>query len=109
MSLSSLTCRWVPGTLDRVFVSSPFGSGEASLRDVRRVLGPVASHDLYLSGRHHLCGDADHIWYALVCLGCPVAPGGLAPVAAVHTPAPPSPVPTTPARPGTPRPAGGPL
>ena len=66
MSLSPLLCRLVPGTLDRVFVSSPFGHGEASLRDVRRVLGPGALHDLYLRGRHRLQGSDDQIWYVAV-------------------------------------------
>lgn len=88
MSLSPLTCRWVPGTFDRVLVSSPFGHGEASLRDVRRVLGPGAVHDLYLRGRHRHFDDEDRVWYAMLCLGCLASPDEPAPVAA-PSPSPP--------------------
>lgn len=118
LSLSLLICRWVPGTLDRVHVSSPFGHGEATLRDVRRVLGPGAVRDLYLRGAHRHCDHEDHVWYALVCLGCPVRPGDFTAVAAhsperppdlaATRPAPSPPVATPPAGSGPSRRAGGP-
>ncbi|MBB6097824.1 hypothetical protein HNR42_001247 [Deinobacterium chartae] len=49
-----LTCRWVPGTLNRVVVEDESGSYEVALDRLERQLGRTVSHDLYLKGRADL-------------------------------------------------------
>ena len=44
-------CRWVPGTMDQVTVSTAGMAGQFSLGEVMIVLGPSAVNDLYLKGR----------------------------------------------------------
>lgn len=89
MSLMLLTCRRVPGTPHRVHVASPLGAGETSLQEVRRVLGARAADELRRRGSFCHLDHADQIWYALVCLGCPVRPDDFAGVAVACPPEPP--------------------
>jgi|GEM_PF-6638792 len=70
---SNLTCAWVPGTLDRVRVSSSCGPHEVDIRSVQRVLGRPAVHALYLSGRYTLSLTHDDTRRTLTDLGCTLA------------------------------------
>ena len=91
MLTCSLTCRFVPGTMDRVFVVSRLGRGTVSLREVENVLGRGAVESLYLRGRFALVSDEDSVWYILVCLGASLTPDESATVEA--SPRPLAPVP----------------
>lgn len=86
MLTCSLTCRFVPGTMDRVFVVSRLGRGTVSLATVENVLGRPALESLYLRGRYALVNDEDSIWYTLVCLGVNLTPDESTPVVAERTP-----------------------
>lgn len=61
----TLTCRWVPNTLDRVVVRSAFGAAEVGIAQVGRVLGRDALESLYLRGSFVLDAEDERSWAAL--------------------------------------------
>lgn len=69
-----LVCRWVPGTLDRIRVSSRCGHVVTSTREVGRVLGSRALDHLYLRGKHLHDDHEGHAWGAFVRQSGPVPP-----------------------------------
>ncbi|HWG85464.1 MAG TPA: hypothetical protein VNT60_08300 [Deinococcales bacterium] len=64
---SGWSCRWVPGTHDRVLLRScGEGERELSVLDLARFAGRNALNDLYLRGRHRgECPDSP-----CLALGC---------------------------------------
>lgn len=67
------SCAWVPGTMDRVRITSPLGTHEVALRRVRDVLGRAAVQDLYLLGRYAAPATEAQLLHLLDQLGCPAA------------------------------------
>jgi hypothetical protein len=61
------SCRWVPGTVDRVRLNScSLQEREIGVREVARLAGPSALHALYLRG--HYRGDCQDS--PCLTLGC---------------------------------------
>ncbi|AFZ68727.1 hypothetical protein [Deinococcus peraridilitoris] len=73
------SCAWVPATLDRVRVSSPYGTFEVDLQLVRQVLGRPALQALYLQGRYNVEKPELTLRAILDQLGIELAPQTIAP------------------------------
>ncbi|MFC4639227.1 hypothetical protein [Deinococcus hohokamensis] len=50
--VATLTCRWVPGTLDRVRITTPHHEEIWSIQDIARRFGRDAVNALYLHGKY---------------------------------------------------------
>ena len=70
MNQHKLICTWIPGTLDRIRVKSPYGTYEISIDSVRHALGRPAIQDLYLTGRHTIEASEARVLAFLDQLGC---------------------------------------